>query len=282
MSGVRRGPRNSVHDRPGRLAIALRRLRRMSRPVAWTAFGLVILALIAEGTHAGAGGLMGSLRMRMAAAAAGLGLRVDHVVIEGRQNTPEPLLNAALGIEPGEPIFGFSLENVRRNVERLSWVEYATIERRLPDTVVVHLAERRPFAIWQNHGKFVLIDRTGQIVANQDMAAFKQLPLVVGRGAPEAAAPLIDALMDRPALLARMIGAVRVDDRRWNLAMKGGISVMLPEGHEIPALDRLMSLQQDHDLLDRPLDVIDLRLPDQLVLRPHIDPSADTATKKPS
>ena len=44
---------------------------------------------------------------------------------------------------------------------------------------------------------------------------------------------------------------------------------MLPEGHEIAALDRLVQLQQDHELLDRPLEAIDMRLPDRLVLRPQ-------------
>jgi cell division protein FtsQ len=282
MPRVTRTPRNSVNDRPARLTLLLRKARKLVRPAAWVGFGLVVLLVGTSAMHSAAGSLMGSFRERIGNATAKLGLRVDHVVIEGRQNTPEPLLREAIGINKGAPILGFSLDAVRRNVERLSWVDYATIERRLPDTVVVHLVERRPFAIWQSQGKFVLIDRNGQVVANQDVALFKQLPLVVGPGAPEAAAPLIDALMDRPALMARVIGAVRVGERRWNLALKGNINVMLPEGHEVAALDRLMSLQQDHDLLDRPLDVVDMRLPDQLVLRPHLDPQPDTATKKPS
>lgn len=283
MPRVTRHPRNSVNDRPARLTLLLRRGRRLLRPAAWVGFVLALLLIAAGAMHSAApGGALATLRERIAGSTASLGLRVNDIVIEGRANTPEPLLRAAMGINKGEPILGFSLDGVRRNVERLSWVESATIERRLPGTVVVHLIERRPFAIWQNQGKFVLIDRNGQVVANEDVSQFRQLPLVVGRGAPEAAAPLIDALTDRPALMARVVGAVRVGERRWNLALKGGINVMLPEGHEVAALDRLMSLQQDHALLDRPLEVVDMRLPDQLVLRPHVDPQADPATKKPT
>ncbi len=283
MPRVTRSPRNSVNDRPARLTLLLRKARKLARPAGWVAFCVVLLLIGASAMRSAApGGALALMRTRVADATAKLGLRVDHVVIEGRQNTPEPLLHAAIGINQGQPILGFSLDGVRQNVERLSWVEYATIERRLPSTVVVHLVERRPFAIWQYQGKFVLIDRAGQVVANQDVAQFKQLPLVVGHGAPEAAATLIDALTDRPALLTRVIGAVRVSDRRWNLALKGGINVMLPEGHEVAALDRLLTLQQEHDLLDRPLEVVDMRLPDQLVLRPHIDPTTDLAPKKPT
>ena len=89
----------------------------------------------------------------------------------------------------GSPILGFSLEQARKRIETLSWVDHATVERRLPGTVVVQPEERRPFAIWQHDGKFVLIDRNGQIVTNEDVAQFRQLPLVVGAGAPEAADP---------------------------------------------------------------------------------------------
>ena len=163
---------------------------------------------------------------------------------------------------------------MRQRIETLSWVQRATVERRLPNTVVVYLEERRPFAIWQNQGKFLLIDRDGQVVANENLATFKDLPLVVGPGAPSAAASLLDALTARPALQARVIAAVRVGERRWNLRLNNGADVMLPEGHETAALDRLMQLQESAAVLDRPLAAIDMRLPDRLVLRPRSDAAA--------
>jgi cell division protein FtsQ len=199
------------------------------------------------------------------------GLRVTDIVIEGRANTPEPLLRAAIGVSKGDPILGFSVEQARQRIESLTWVDHATVERRLPGTIVVSLQERRPFAIWQDHGKLELVDRAGQLVTNQDITEFRQLPLIVGQGAPAAAAVLLDALTDRPSLAAKVSASVRVGERRWNLHMKNGIDVMLPEGHVIEALDRLMQLQQQHEVLDRPLVSIDLRLPDRLVFRPHAE-----------
>ena len=287
MPRVTRSPRNSVNDRPGRWKLLLRRQKRRLRPAGWVAFGMLVLLLGVMAMHSAApGGTLAMLRERLGGVAGFAGLRVTDVVIEGRANTPEPLLRAALGVNKGDPILGFSVEQARQRVETLSWVEHATIERRLPGTVVVFLQERRPFAIWQNQGKFVLIDRAGQVVANQDVAAFRQLPLVVGPGAPAAAAALIDALTDRPELQQRVIAAVRVGERRWNLRLNSGTDVMLPEGHEIPALDRLMQLQREHALFDRPLAAIDLRLPDRLVLRPrpdsHTDTTAEAAAKRPT
>jgi cell division protein FtsQ len=272
MPRVTRNPRNSVTDRPGRLKLLLRRQKKYIRPASWLACGagVFLFGVITVRTSAPSSTLA-TLRERVGSVTAVAGLRVNDVVIQGRANTPEPLLRAALGVNKGDPILGFSVEQARERIESLSWVEQATIERQLPGTVVVYLKERRPFAIWQNQGKFVLIDRNGQVVANQNVAEFHTLPLVVGPGAPSGAATLVDALTDRPELQKRVVAAVRVGERRWNLQLSNGTSVMLPEGHEVAALDRLMQLQQQHELLDRPLAAIDMRLGDRLVLRPRQD-----------
>jgi len=278
MPSVRRTPRNSVTDRPAGWRLLLRRQRGLIRPIALAGVAaLAGMALLSLAHSATGGGSLSTLHERIGKATAATGLRVANVVIEGRANTPEPLLRAAIGVGMGDPILGFSLEQARARIETLSWVEHATVERRLPDTVVVYLQERRPFAIWQNQGKYVLVDRQGQVVADQDVAAFRQLPLIVGQGAPAAAAVLLDALTDRPALAAKVTAGVRVGERRWNLRMASGGDVMLPEGHEAAAMDRLLRLQQEHAVLDRRLAAIDLRFPDKIVFRPLPD-TKDSAT----
>ena len=276
MPRVTRTVRNSVKDRPAKSRLLLRRARRFVRPAAW---GLFISAFVGLGifvTWSGTpGGTLLGLRERAGGATAFTGLRVTDIVIEGRANTPEPLLRAAIGVSRGDPILGFSVEQARQRIAALNWVEQATVERRLPGTVVVVLRERRPFAVWQNQGKFALIDRAGQVVADQAVAEFRHLPLVVGAGAPAAATALLDALASHPELEKWVQASVRVGERRWNLRLNNGGDVMLPEGHVREALDRLARLQQDQALLDRPLAAIDMRLPDRLVVRPKAEPRAD-------
>jgi len=272
-----RAPRNSVRDRPARWRLLLRRQKRLVRPIAWIAFATAVgVAVVFVVRTAAPGSSIVSMRERLGNATGVAGLRVTDVVVEGRANTPEPLLRAAIGVSRGDPILGFSVEQARKRIEELSWVEHATVERRLPGTVVVVLKERAPFAVWQSQGKFQLIDRSGQIVANQDVSIFKHLPLVVGVGAPAAAARLLDALIEHPALADRVDAAVRVGARRWNLHLKNGADVLLPEGHEAPAIERLMQLHAQQAVLDRPLAAIDMRLPDRLVIRPKQEQRIET------
>jgi cell division protein FtsQ len=277
MPRVVRQPRNSVNDRPGRLKILWRRQRRVLRRGIWLLALLPVLLVAAMAMQLGRNSSLVSMRERLGVLAADAGLRVTDIRIEGRANTPDPLLRAAIGVAKGDPTLGFSLSGVRARVESLAWVQQATVERRLPGTLVIELVERRPFAIWQHNGKFVLVDRAGQTVADEDVGHFKDLPLVVGAGAPVAAAALLDALRDRPTLQSHVIAAVRVGERRWNLRLANGGDVLLPEGQELAALNRLQQLQQEHALLDRPLQTIDLRLPDRLVVRPQPAPQAEPA-----
>jgi cell division protein FtsQ len=281
MPRVSRAPRIAP-GRPSRWKLLLRRGRRGLRPAIWAGCGIGAIAIVAVLVRtatpgSGAGGSVASSRERLGDLSAALGWRVQNVIVEGRSNTPEPLLRAAIGVSTGAPALGFSLAAARARIETLPWVDHAAVERRLPDTLVVRITERRPYAIWQNQGRFSLIDRAGQVLTDQDVAAFRSLPLVVGAGAAEHAAAVLEPLAGFPALQDRVEAAVRIGERRWNLHLKNGTDVLLPEGHEAAALQRLATLQDGHDLLDRPLQAIDLRLPDRLTLRPQPPAPADSS-----
>lgn len=267
-------PPRPLDTRPSRLRLLLRRQRRLLRPLA---YGLVGVALLAGGAA-----LVRTMQPAHSVAsfseriAAGASLPVRSIVIEGRSLTPEARLRDALGVSKGDKLLGVSLEAARARIERLTWVQRATVERRLPGTLVVQITERHPFAVWQTGDRFVLIDRAGKAVTEldpvRDAAAFNTLPLVVGPGAPDYAAVLLDQLAALPALRARVAAAVRVGERRWNLRLHNGADVLLPEGAEAPAMTRLMELHTAQALLDRPLQALDLRLPDRLVVRPLPEP----------
>ena len=277
-------PRPSVNDRPSKWKLLARRQRWLLRPLAWGTAGLIVaggLAVLLR--NAQPGSAIASVREKIGVMTADAGMRVSDIVIEGLANTPEPVLRRELRVNTGDPIVGFSLEQARMRIERLTWVAHATVERRLPGTIVVVLTERRPFAIWQFQGKDVLIDRDGQPVTDEELSKYHHLPLIVGAGAPRAARTLLEAMRERPAIQSRVLAAMRIGERRWNLRLRNGTDVMLPEGHEADALDRLLLLQRDAALLDRPLAAIDMRLPDKLVLRPMGAQRADPgANDKPS
>jgi cell division protein FtsQ len=281
MANARMMASSSVVDRPSHGAIILRRARRFLRPILGAGAVVVVIFVASLALRdADSRDTTSGLRRALGDVGAAMGLTVRSIVIDGRENTPEPVLRRALGIMIGQPILGFSVAEARARLLSLGWVEDAVVERRLPDTLLVSLIERAPFAVWQDRGKFRLIDRNGETMGEQDVGRAAEelsLPLVVGPGAPEAATELFDEMKPYPDIRKRLVGAVRVGQERWNLVLKSGATVLLPGEDQDAALERLQGLQGRLELLDRPVQVVDLRLADRVVVRPHALPPVVTA-----
>lgn len=279
---MRRLSNRAEPRRPGRLRLWLRRSRRFARPAA---YGALVLVAFGAGALAWRSGLPGrvaeTVQDRIVSATAGGGLVVARVTVEGRVNAAATEILAASGLAQGMPMLGFSPEEVRARLERLDWVARASVQRRFPGHVHLVIEERVPFAIWQNRGRFALIDRTGRVIVHDTVGRFAELPVVVGEGAAREAASLIGALAGYPELRRRVTASVRVNGRRWNLRLASGADVLLPEGHEAAALERLVSLHRENQVLDRELVAVDLRLPDRMVLRPAPLPPQEPSEPQP-
>ena len=83
------------------------------------------------------------------------------------------------------------------------------------------------------------------------MERYRHLKVVVGDGAPEKTAELAALLEREPMLNSRIVAAVWVAGRRWNLRLDNGIDIRLPEEDPGAALQRLGQLERDHRLLAR-------------------------------
>ncbi len=195
------------------------------------------------------------------------GLRIDDIFVTGRSQTTRTDLLAALRLTRGAPMFGFDPEDARRRVEKLPWVKRAVVERMLPGTVMLHIDERMPLALWQNKGEFHLIDDEGVVILNKGLERFSDLPIVVGPDAPKHAAALLETLKAEPDLMNQVRAAVRVSGRRWTLTLDNGIDVQLPETDPAGAWVRLAEYERQHKVLARDVEVLDLRLPDRLIVR---------------
>ena len=102
---------------------------------------------------------------------------------------------------------------------------------------------------------------------------------MVGPGASRAAASLFQMLATEPQLGQRVVNAVRVRDRRWDLDFDNGVTVRLPEDGVADAWAKLAQLEREQKILGRDIAGVDLRLADRVVVR--LTPEAMAARKTP-
>jgi cell division protein FtsQ len=243
----------------------------------------ILVALVGAGAWAWkSGAIHAAARATVTTAlnlSAELGLKVDDVVVEGRYETQAQTLLAALDVKRGTPLLGVDLSAARARLEALPWVRTASIERRWPHLLNVHIDERAPLALWQVGGKIKLIDLEGKAIEGADVRRFANLPMVVGEGANKVAPGFLDVLTRIPTLAHRVDAAVWVSNRRWNLHLVEGIDVRLPEAEPEAALEKLVDYEAKDRLLERDIVMIDMRMPDRLIVRLAPGATAPNAAK---
>ena len=260
---MRMNARRKARRRP-----APRWVRRTARTAAVAALMAVALSGLAWLWQSGrieiaAGRAFNVLALKMADA----GIRVEKIFLEGRRHESADSVVAALAVSRGAAMLGIDLQAARRRLEELPWVRSASVERRFPDTVRVTIVERRPLALWQRRNELVLVDDGGDVIAHEDLGRFPDLLVIVGKDAPAHAGSLLKILSNEPVLKKRVNAAVRVGARRWNLRMDNGVYIWLPERGARDAWSRLARFERLHGLLGQDLQSIDLRIPDQLIVR---------------
>ena len=136
-----------------------------------------------------------------------------------------------------------------------------------PGELQIGIKERAAFALWQKDGRVSVIADDGTVLEPICRPEPAGLPLVVGSGAQAKAKAFLTLLDRHPAMRDLVRAVVLVGDRRWNLRLKNGIDVQLPETGVETALARLVEFDRRRSLTTRDIVSIDLRLPDRVTVR---------------
>lgn len=209
------------------------------------------------------------------AGAANVGFAISELEVAAMEGAPSisPARAAevrAMVVPQGrQSVLSLDPRDVQARVQGLDWVASARVRRLWPSTMVVEVERRQEYAVWQEDGEVSVIDVNGERLLAERAADHPDLPLVIGRGAGPAAEPLLIALESLPQVRERLQSLTRVNERRWNLELMSGAIVALPEEGAADALARLERLQGEHELLDRPLTAIDMRVPHRMAVRLH-------------
>lgn len=234
------------------------------RPILLMTLGLVSFAALAALFASGAvGRTIHGVGNAIDAVVADAGFGISEIHLSGNSRVPPETILAALGMKPGESIFAAPLRDARARILALDWIASADVVRRYPDSIMVTVVEKRPFAIWQSPQGVAVVERSGGVITTLGVEKFARLPKLVGPGAPEAAADLVDAVMAHRAIAARVALYEYVSQRRWNLRLTDGVVVKLPETGWKKELDALEHLIVDSGILERDVTEIDLRSPTQ-------------------
>jgi cell division protein FtsQ len=201
------------------------------------------------------------------AAANSFGFRIATITINGRKQLSQDEILAVGGVNGRSSLLFLDAAVVRDKLKANPWIADATVLKLYPDRLLIDIAERSAFALWQVDGRLSVISDDGAVLESYVTPHFTSLPLVVGAGAQTRAKDFL-ALLDRyPQVRSVTKAAILVGERRWNLRLNDGLDVRLPENDVGNALATLTKLDQEERLFSRDITAIDMRLPDRLTVR---------------
>lgn len=157
------------------------------------------------------------------------------------QHLHRETLESAVAEAVNGSFFSVDLEQVRRRVERLPWIESVSVRRVWPDTLRVRVVEQVPLAYW---GKDGLVNERGEIFRPGTLPRLEGLATL--EGADEDAVRITREFLRMRTLLETAgleLRHVWVDPRlAWRLETGEGVLLNLGRREVMPRLSRFVQL----------------------------------------
>lgn len=195
------------------------------------------------------------------------GFRLENILLEGRKHSDSDIIMALINMREGDPLFAFDPASAKAQIEKITWVEHARVERRWPNTIYIGITERTPLALWQYNGKLQLLDTKGAVIRADSLKPFENMIIVGGEYAPAKTPELMALLLAETELFPQIKRAELIGKRRWDITLDSGLTLKMPEDDLGFALRRLMTAHSETAILDKNLTSIDLRKSDRLIVR---------------
>ena len=201
------------------------------------------------------------------AAANGIGFRISQIALSGEHEVSREDILSLAGVTGRSSLLFLDAGQTRLRLLTNPWIAQAAVLKLYPGRLRIEIKERKAFALWQKDGRVYLIAADGTVLETYVPPRFAALPLVVGDGAERAAQDILDLLKRYPVIAKSVEASVLVAERRWNLHLKNGVEVLLPEREPGQALTLLVDLDRDKKLFSRDIVAVDLRLSDRVTVR---------------
>lgn len=193
---------------------------------------------------------------------------VSLVAVDGCAPELADAIRARLGLTLPMSSFDIDLRAVHDRVVDFDAVAEADVRVGSGGVLQIDVTERVPVVIWREGDTLTMLDATGHRVAGLAARADRaDLPLIAGEGADTAAPEALQIIAAAGPLLPRLRGLVRQSERRWDIVLDRNQRILLPATEPVPALERMLALDQAEDLLARDILAVDLRNQQRPVLR---------------
>ena len=133
------------------------------------------------------------------------------------------------------------LQHMREQLEGLPWIYRATVRRKWPNALEIHVVEQLPIARWGQDG---FLNHEGEIFRSGKSGAWESLPLLQGpEGTAKALMANYQRLVELLAPLGMAVEQLAVDERgQVEAVLAGGIQLVVGGDHFLERMHRFVAI----------------------------------------
>lgn len=162
--------------------------------------------------------------------------KINTVTVSGDAIYSDKMIVENSGIEIGSNLFRVKEKNVSNTLaQKLPYIKSVTIERKLPDTIIIKVKSTKEVAAISSGGSFILFDETGKVLDKDASVLRENVPLVSGVKVKKANEGSLISLTDekKTTTLRKLLSEIEKSDltllTEINLKNNGDIKIKYDE-----------------------------------------------------
>ena len=198
---------------------------------------------------------------------------IKNVVFYGNKHLTDDELRALAGIYGNENIITVSRKKVTQMLLKSPWIKSVSVRKELPDTLSVLIEEVTPFALLDMKGRLFIINDKGDLLEELKGDSIPFLPVITANpynrdeGFSEALS-LARSMNDLGFSSERNQIEIIVSRPQELTILIDGTVVKVGSGDYSKKLERLLELEGEIKKRNIPVDFIDLRFENRVIVKP--------------
>lgn len=196
-------------------------------------------------------------------------ISINKLEIEGTNPYIKDYLNKRLSFLLGEKIFDLDLNLLNKYLSSLSWIDKVSIYRNLNGLIKITIIEKNPYFLWRDdRGFYRVVDSAGDIVKVK--LGFETNKLIFIEGGSEALynSSLIRFIIYQDYTILHMIKKISFNGYRWNIVLKNGIVLKMPENDIQIAYKKIINANKKYNMLNKNVIYVDATTVNKLYIKP--------------
>lgn len=198
---------------------------------------------------------------------------IERIIFAGNKHLTDDELKTLTGIHGGESLVTISNREVSERLLKSPWIRSVSVRKEFPGTLSIAIEEAVPLALLDMNGHLFLIDEKGRLLEELKDGPIPFLPIITGEPFKEGEG-FSDALN-----LARLMKDKGFSSERNHIEIIAfkpqDLTVIIDEtvvkvgsGEHEEKLERLVELEDEIKRRGIPVDYIDLRFADRVIVKP--------------